>query len=354
MLPQVRSGKTVAVVGSGPSGLAVADTLNHRGHSVVVYEREDRIGGLLMYGIPNMKLEKSVIKRRRDLMEQEGVVFKTGVNVGKDISAKDLRSKYDAVILCCGAKNARGLAGLDPLGDNGIYFAVDFLKSTTKALLDHVCTDRSVASLEAAGGYVSAKGKHVVIVGGGDTGNDCIGTCVRHGAASVTALEMMPMPPKERAENNPWPVWPKVLKTDYGHEEAAYVYGKDPRIFESTVKEGHFDKKGRLTEIVICKVAFRDGKMTMLKETETTIPCDLLLIAAGFTGCEKYVPESFGIKLSPRNTVLTDEGRFQTSENGVFVAGDMHRGQSLVVWGVAEGRACAREVDEYLMGYSNL
>ncbi|MCR5210713.1 MAG: glutamate synthase subunit beta [Lachnospiraceae bacterium] len=354
VIPQVRSGKRVAVIGSGPSGLAVADTLNHRGHNVEVFEREDRIGGLLMYGIPNMKLDKSVIARRQKLMEEEGVVFHTGVNVGVDITASDLKNKFDAVVLCCGAKNARGLNGLEAKGDNGIWFAVDFLKSTTKALLNGPFVEKSVEELEKNGGFVSAKGKHVVIVGGGDTGNDCIGTCVRHGAASVTALEMMPEPPKERKASNPWPQWPKILKTDYGHEEAAYVYGNDPRIFETTVKEGHYDKAGHLKEIVISKVAFKDGKLELVKGSEKTIPCELLLIAAGFVGCEKYVPDNFGVTLSQRNTVQTEADHYASSVKGVFTAGDMHRGQSLVVWGVAEGRACAREVDEYLMGYSNL
>ncbi len=354
MIPNVRSGKKVAVIGSGPSGLAVADTLNHRGHSVDVYEREDRIGGLLMYGIPNMKLEKSVIERRRALMEQEGVKFLTGVNVGVDIKAQELREKYDAVVLCCGAKQARGLNGLEPDGHNGIYYAVDFLKSTTKALLKHSSAKRTVEELEAGGGYISAKNKHVVIVGGGDTGNDCIGTCIRHGAKSVTALEMMPKPPVERAAGNPWPQWPKVLKTDYGHEEAAFVYGQDPRLFETTVKDAVFDKKGKLTKIVIARVTFQNGKLEIVPGSEQTIPCDLLLIAAGFIGCEKYVAEDFAVTLSQRGTVVTEPEHFSTAQQGVFTAGDMHRGQSLVVWGVAEGRACAAEVDEYLMGYSNL
>jgi len=354
LIPKVRSGKRVAVVGSGPSGLAVADTLNHRGHNVDVYEREDRIGGLLMYGIPNMKLDKSVIERRQALMEAEGVEFVTGVDVGVDISATELMKNYDAVVLCCGAKKARDLQKIMPEENNGIYYAVDFLKSTTKALLKASSSKRGIDELENGGKYISAKGKKVVVVGGGDTGNDCIGTCVRHGALSVTALEMMPMPPKERAASNPWPQWPKVLKTDYGHEEAIYVYGKDPRIFETTVTEAHFDKKGKLKEIVVAHVEFKDGKMVVDTENAKTMPCDLLLIAAGFVGCEKYVVDDFKVELSQRNTVNTELNHYKTNVPGVFTAGDMHRGQSLVVWAIAEGRACAAEVDQYLMGYSNL
>ncbi|MCR5586135.1 MAG: glutamate synthase subunit beta [Lachnospiraceae bacterium] len=353
MIPSVRSNKKVAVIGSGPSGLAVADTLNHRGHNVTVFERDDRIGGLLMYGIPNMKLNKDVIFRRQKLMEEEGVVFKTGVNVGVDVKSEDLLKEFDAVVLCCGAKKARPLNGVDPKTQKGVYFAVDFLKSTTKALLDMDDDDRSVETLKKAGGYISAEGKNVVVVGGGDTGNDCIGTVIRHGAKSVTALEMMSAPPVERAENNPWPEWPKVLKVDYGHEEAIELFGNDPRIYETTVKEVRCDKKGNIKEIDIVKVGFENGKMVEKGEPET-IPCDLLLIAAGFIGCEDYVAEEFKVNRTQRNVVETEEGKYASSIKGVFTAGDMHRGQSLVVWGVKEGRECAREVDKYLMGYSNL
>ena len=379
-VPSVRSGKKVAVVGSGPSGLAVADELNHRGHLVTVFEREDRIGGLLMYGIPNMKLDKDVIARRRALMEAEGVTFITGYDVDSKEKARSLREQFDAVVLCCGAKQARSLAGtvknlqgeetglpVDQI--KGVYFAVDFLKSTTRNLLES--DGKSVAALKKQGGFIDAAGKHVVIVGGGDTGNDCIGTVMRHGCKSVTALEMMSAPPVTRRASNPWPEWPKVLKTDYGHEEAAYRFGADPRVFETTVKEFITNKRGELKKIRTVKVAFEGRNLREIPGTEKVLPCDLLLIAAGFIGCQTYTPQAFSLALGPRGTVATQPGHYQAeldpgSRNSepeaareqktaaVFTAGDMHRGQSLVVWAITEGRACAREVDEYLLGYTTL
>ena len=349
--PSIRTGMRVAVVGSGPSGLAVADQLNHRGHLVTVYEREDRIGGLLMYGIPNMKLDKKIVDRRVNLMKEEGVNFITNVDVGVDISADDLINEYDAVVLCCGAKNPRNLTGPGRDECKGIYFAVDFLTANTKSLLNSNLTD---------GKYISAKDKNVVIVGGGDTGNDCIGTSIRHGCKSVTAIEMMPKSPDKRAENNPWPQWPRVAKVDYGHEEAIAVFGHDPRIYQTTVKEYIPDENGNLKAVKIVhlepKPDPKTGRTNMVEipGTEEEIPCELLLIATGFLGPQSYVPKAFGVETDARSNVKTAPNHYKTNVDKVFVAGDMHRGQSLVVWGVAEGRGCAAEVDEYLMGYTSL
>lgn len=348
--PAVRTGKTIAIVGSGPSGLAAADMLNRRGHSVTVYERSDRVGGLLMYGIPNMKLEKRFIERKIDVMKAEGVTFKTSVNVGKDIAAQELYEQYDRVILCCGASNPRDIK-VDGREAEGVYFAVDFLKSTTKALLDNGLQE---------GTYISAKDKNVLIIGGGDTGNDCVGTCVRHGAKSVTQLEMMPKLPDTRTENNPWPEWPRICKTDYGQEEAAEVYGSDPRVYQTTVKELIADENGKLKQAVLVKLdAQKDKKtgrlnMVPIEGSEYTVDAELLLIAAGFLGSESYVTEAFGVERDNRTNVLTANGTHRTSVDGVFAAGDMRRGQSLVVWAIREGRDVAAEVDESLMGYTNL
>jgi glutamate synthase (NADPH/NADH) small chain len=346
--PTARTGKRVAVVGSGPAGLAAADQLNHRGHKVTVYERGDRVGGLLMYGIPNMKLEKQIIDRRVALMTAEGVDFVTSCDVGRDISARELLDQYDAVILCCGAKKARDLSvtGRDV---KGIHFAVDFLTSTTRSLLD--------TGLEK-GSYLDAAGKDVIIVGGGDTGNDCVGTSIRHGCKSVIQIEMMPKSPDGRAENNPWPQWPRVCKTDYGQEEAIAVFGQDPRRYQMTIKECRADGEGNLQSVIAVHLEpkVENGRMSMVEipGSEEELSCQLLLIAAGFLGPEDYVPEAFGVDRDGRSNVATAPGGYATGVEKVFAAGDMRRGQSLVVWGIAEGRAVAREVDQYLMGYTNL
>ena len=348
--PKVRTGKKVAVVGSGPAGLAAADQLNKRGHQVTVYEREDRVGGLLMYGIPNMKLEKHVIDRKVAIMKEEGVEFITGVNVGKDVKASKLLKEYDRIILTCGAKNPRDIKvpGRDA---KGIYFAVDFLSATTKSLLDSGLGDNK---------YISAKGKKVVIIGGGDTGNDCVGTSIRHGASLVIQLEMMPKAPDQRTEDNPWPQWPKICKTDYGQEEAIAVFGKDLRIYQTTVKEFLKDKNGNLCGLTTVKLeAKKDektGRMVMAEApgSEHKLDADLVLIAAGFLGPEKYTADAFGIALNERTNVKTEPEKYETNVKNVFAAGDMHRGQSLVVWAIREGREVARAVDESLMGYTNL
>jgi len=356
--PKVRTGKTVAIIGSGPSGLAAAQLLNRRGHKVTVYERNDRIGGLLRYGIPNMKLDKRSIDRRVALMEKAGIEFKTGVDVGKDISASEIMDSFDKVILCCGASNPRDIKA-EGRDAKGIYFAVDYLTEVSKKLMDN---DYDAEKIMGANDFSfgSLKGKSVIVIGGGDTGNDCVGTSIRLGAKEVTQIEMMPAAPENRLASNPWPEWPKVLKTDYGQEEAIYCFGKDPRIFSSTVTEFIKDEKGNLTAVKVVELkAEKDpktGRMNMLpiEGSEKELKADLVLIAAGFLGSQKYVVEQFGVKVNERTNVASTEGSYKTSRENIFAAGDMHRGQSLVVWAIAEGRAVAKEVDESLMGYTNL
>ena len=348
--PVMRTGKKIAIIGSGPAGLACADRLNKRGHLVTVFEREDRVGGLLMYGIPNMKLEKKVIDRRVELMKAEGVEFITGANVGTDIKAAKILKEYDSVVLACGASNPRDIKAAGREG-KGIYFAVDFLKSTTKSLLNSNLED---------GKYISAKGKKVLVIGGGDTGNDCVGTVIRHGCASVMQLEIMPKPPEKRLPENPWPEWPKVLKTDYGQEEAIEVFGTDPRVYQTTVKEFILDKAGNVKKAKLVKLeSKKDEKtgrpvMVPVEGSEYEVEADLVLIAAGFLGSQEYVAKAFGVELNERTNVKTAQGSYETSVAKVFTAGDMHRGQSLAVWAIREGREAAQAVDRCLMGYTNL
>ena len=339
--PKTRTGKRVAIVGSGPSGLAAAQQLNSRGHLVTVYERADRAGGLLMYGIPNMKLEKEIVLRRLRLMEAEGVRFCTGVDVGHDVMAEELRRDYDAVLLCCGAAQPRDLQ-VENRGVKGVHFAVDFLTQTTKSLLDSGLKD---------GKFISAKDKRVVIVGGGDTGNDCVGTCIRHGCKSVIQLEMMPKAPEGRGEGNPWPEWPRICKTDYGQEEAIAKFGADPRVYQTTVTALLSDGKNRLRGVKTVRLG---GDLKSLPGTEEELPCDLLLIAAGFLGPQAYVPRAFGVETGARSNVKTVPESYATNVENIFAAGDMRRGQSLVVWAIREGRGAAREIDQSLMGYTNL
>jgi glutamate synthase (NADPH/NADH) small chain len=353
--PLHRTGKKIAVIGSGPAGLAAADQLNKRGHFVTVYERSDRVGGLMMYGIPNMKLEKQIIKRRVNIMKEEGVKFITNAEVGGNQKAEDILKEFDRVILASGASNPRDIK-VPGREAKGIYFAVDFLKSATQDLLNRGKT----LTPDLKNFTISAKGKKVLVIGGGDTGNDCVGTSIRQGAASVLQLEMMPKLPESRAENNPWPEWPKVCKTDYGQEEAIYMFGEDPRVYQTTVKEFYADANGNVCKAKLVKLESKyseEAKRFLMAEVEGSeyeVEVDLVMIAAGFVGSQSYVTEAFGVELDGRTNVWTEAGRYQTNVENIFVAGDMHRGQSLVVWAILEGREVAKAVDTHLMGYSNL
>lgn len=348
--PEERTGKKVAIVGSGPAGMACADQLNKAGHEVTVYERADRIGGLLMYGIPNMKLDKeAVVQRRVDLMAAEGINFITNTEIGKDIPAQQLRDEFDAVILCGGATQARDLP-VEGRELNGVHLAMDFLTQNTKSLLDSNLED---------GQYISAQDKDVIVIGGGDTGTDCVATSVRHGCKSVTQLEIMPRMPDERAEDNPWPEWPLVYKVDYGQEEAAAVFGDDPREYLISTKKFVSDENGNLKEIHIIQVEWEktaDGRMN-LKEvagTERVLPAQLVMLAMGFTGPEKTIIDELTLDTDPRGNVKAEYGKYATNLEGVFTAGDMRRGQSLIVWAINEGREAARECDRFLMGETTL
>ncbi|MCL6610116.1 MAG: glutamate synthase subunit beta [Peptococcaceae bacterium] len=347
--PLERTGKKVAVVGSGPAGLACADQLNRAGHLVTVFERADRIGGLLMYGIPNMKLDKAVVRRRVDLMAAEGVVFVTGVEVGRDYPAEKLLREFDAAVLCCGAAKPRDLP-VEGRGLKGIHFAVEFLGANTKSLLDANLGD---------GNFISARGKDVIVIGGGDTGTDCVGTSLRHGCRSVNQFEIMPRPPAERGPGNPWPQFPRVYKVDYGQEEAAALYGPDPRHYCVTAKKFSGDDRGCVKEVHTVEVEWvRDdqGRLSPreVPGTGKVWPAQMVLLAMGFTGPEDNLPDLLGLERDERSNVKAGYGRFATSVKGVFAAGDMRRGQSLVIWAINEGRGAARECDRYLMGSTSL
>ncbi len=338
--PAQRTGKRVAVVGSGPAGLAAAAELNKAGHLVTVFERADRIGGLLMYGIPPMKLDKGIVDRRVKLLADEGVKFATGTDVGKNYPTDKLRSEFDAVVLSGGATWGRDLPvpGRDL---RGVHLAMDFLTASARSFLDSGFAD---------GKYISAKGKHVVVIGGGDTGTDCVGTSMRHGCKSLVQLEILPRPPDERAADNPWPQWPKVYKLDYGQEEAKAVFGDDPRAYAVSTKRFIDDGEGRVKALQMVNVQLRDRKFEEIPGSERIIPADLVLLAMGFVGPEREgLLADLGVKLDGRGNVATDDSKM-TSVPGVFAAGDMRRGQSLIVWAIAEGRQAARSVDQYLMG----
>ena len=346
--PEVRTGKKVAVVGSGPAGLCAAAQLNKAGHTVTVFERADRIGGLLMYGIPNMKLDKTLVQRRVDLLTKEGVTFKTNTEVGKDIPAKQLMDEFDAIVLCTGATKGRDLP-IEGRNLKGIHFAMEFLHHNTKSLLDQKWN----------GSFINAKGKDVVVIGGGDTGTDCVGTSMRHGCNSLVQLEILPRPPMERATDNPWPEWPKVYRLDYGQEEAAAVFGNDPRVYLTTAKKFVGDANGHVKEVHTVEIEWGkdDQGRFVPKEvpgTEKIRPAQLVLLAMGFLGPEQPLLEALGVERDPRTNVKADYGRFQTNIPKVFAAGDARRGQSLVVWAFNEGRAAARECDRFLMGKTDL
>ena len=337
-LVESRSGKKVAVVGSGPAGLAAADELNQMGHLVKVYERSDRIGGLLMYGIPNMKLGKDVVDRRVELLSDEGVEFITNVDVGIDITTKELQENFDAVIFATGATKARDLPA-ENRDAKGIYPAMDFLTSNTKSLLDNGQPDQS---------DLSADGKNVIVIGGGDTGTDCIGTSLRQGAKSIINFELMSRPPEDRSDNNPWPEWPVIFRVDYGHEESSQVFGKDPRHYQLLTKSFIKDSKGNVKGINTINVDFIDGKLLEIEGTEKTWDAELVLLSMGFLSPEHYLSDDAEIELDQRGNYLSEHGDYKTSKEGIFSAGDCRRGQSLVVWAINEGRGVASSVDNYL------
>ena len=346
--PASRTGKKVAIIGSGPAGLAAADQLNRAGHQVRVLERADRIGGLLMYGIPNMKLDKQVVQRRLDIMAAEGVEFVTGADVGNNVDAQQLRDECDALLLATGATRPRDL----PISGrelNGIHFAMEFLTANTKSLLNSQLED---------GKYISAENKNVVVIGGGDTGTDCIGTSMRHGCKNLVNFELLPQPPDERADNNPWPQWPRVFRVDYGHDEVTARFGQDPRTYCILSKGFVDDGQGNVCGIQTVNVKWTqvDGQWQMeeIRGSEKTWDADLVLLAMGFLGPEHYLAETLDLTLDDRSNYQAPHGDFTTNLEGVFTAGDCRRGQSLVVWAIHEGRGAARAVDKYLMGSTQL
>ncbi|MBW4460874.1 MAG: glutamate synthase small subunit [Nodosilinea sp. WJT8-NPBG4] len=347
--PQQRTGKKVAVIGSGPAGLAAAAQLNSAGHWVTVYERADRPGGLLMYGIPNMKLDKQqVVQRRLDVLEAEGVTFVCNTEVGKDISAENLLKEFDSVVLCTGSTKPRDLP-IEGRDLKGIHFAMEFLTANTRSLLDGY----------PGNDYISAAGKDVVIIGGGDTGTDCVGTSIRHGCNSVTQVEIMPQPPETRSAGNPWPEWPKVYKMDYGQEEAAAMFGDDPRAYLTTATKFEGDEQGNVKAVHTVQIQWgkdENGRFVPqnVPGTEKVVPAHLVLLAMGFLGPEQPLIDALGLEKDGRSNVKAEHEQYTTSIPGVFAAGDCRRGQSLVVWAINEGRGAARECDRYLMGTTEL
>ena len=345
---QRRSGKRVAIVGSGPAGLAAADQLNKAGHEVTVYERDDRIGGLLMYGIPNMKLDKGVVDRRVDLMREAGIDFLTGRDVGKNVDPEELTDEFEALLLATGATNPRDLQipGRDLAG---VHFAMEFLSANTRSLLESNLED---------GRFINAKDRDVIVIGGGDTGADCIGTALRHGCRSLINLELLDQPPAERAPDNPWPDWPVILRTDYAHEETIARFGADPRSYSILSKTLSGNDEGGVAALHTVGIEWKRNagtpEMVEVEGTEQTWKADLVFLAMGFLGPEAYLAEALGVALDPRSNYQAGHGDFQTTVPGVFAAGDCRRGQSLVVWAINEGRGAARAIDRYLVGTSSL
>ena len=335
---EFRTGKKVAIIGSGPAGLAAADELNKLGHNVVVYERDNRIGGLLMYGIPNMKLGKDLVDRRVDLLRDSGIEFVTNANVGKDILVKDLESDYDAIIFATGATQPRDLP-VENRDASGVHFAMEYLKSNTSSYLDSGVGDQS---------DLSAKDKNVIVIGGGDTGTDCIGTALRQGAKSIVNFELMSRPPNDRAENNPWPLWPYIWRVDYGHEEATEKFGKDPREYQIMTKSFLKDESGKVKGLTTVNVEFVDGKLNEIDGSEKHWDADLVLLSMGFVSPEHYLSDDANIDLDDRGNYKATYGEYVTSKNNIFTAGDCRRGQSLVVWAINEGREVAEKVNNYL------
>jgi NAD(P)H-dependent glutamate synthase small subunit len=347
-VPQTRSGKRVAVIGSGPAGLTAADQLSRAGHSVTVYERADRIGGLLMYGIPNMKLDKQVVERRVDVLRASGIEFVTNADVGRNVDPDKLKAEYDALLLATGATQPRDLK-IPGRELTGVHFAMEFLTANTRSLLNSNLED---------GKYISAKDKNVVVIGGGDTGADCIGTALRHGCRALLNLELLDQPPERRAADNPWPLWPKIYRTDYAHEESIAKFGADPRNFGVVSKEFGDNGAGSVASVRIVRIEWQRAggqlKMVEVDGSAETLEADLVLLAMGFLGPEAYLAQALDLKLDTRSNYLAPYGRFQTNIEGVFAAGDCRRGQSLVVWAINEGRGAARAVDVYLNGSSTL
>jgi glutamate synthase (NADPH/NADH) small chain len=347
--PKVRTGKKVAVIGSGPAGLCAAAQLNRAGHDITVFERADRVGGLLTYGIPNMKLDKEqVVFRRIRQMETEGVKFLTDTEVGVNFPAENLLKEFDATVLCTGATKPRDLP-VEGRDLKGVHFAMEFLTSNTRSLLDK----------HRNGNFISAEGKDVIVIGGGDTGTDCVGTSLRQGCKSLVQIEILPCPPMDRAADNPWPEWPKIYRLDYGQEEAAAKFGADPRVYLTTAKKFTGDSSGRLKEILTVQIQWErnDKGQFAPKEvpgTEKVLPAQLVLLAMGFLGPEQPLLDALGLERDPRSNVKAEFEKYSTNIKGVFAAGDCRRGQSLVVWAFNEGRGAARECDCYLMGHTNL